>query len=92
MLTDAAFLLNREGVDADPLFAPVEWGVLKIGLEIEDHLPDLRALMRRYLNHPISLADACLVRMASCTPTESSSDSKTISASIAATATKSFPC
>jgi len=45
-----------------------ERGVLRVGLEIEDQLPDLRTLMRRYRDRPMSLADACLVRMAELHP------------------------
>lgn len=63
VLTEAAFLLQREGRDADPLFVLVERGVLRMGLEIEDQFPDLRTLMRRYRDRPMSLADACLVRL-----------------------------
>lgn len=64
VLTEAAFLLKREGRDTDPLFALLERGVLRVGLEIEEQLADLRALMRRYRDRPMSLADACLVRLA----------------------------
>jgi predicted nucleic acid-binding protein len=64
VLTEAAFLLKREGRDTDPLFALLERGVMRVGLAIEDQLPDLRALMRRYRDRPMSLADACLVRLA----------------------------
>lgn len=64
VLTEAAFLLKREGVDPDPLFELLERGVLRVGLEVEDQLADLRALMRRYRDRPMSLADACLVRLA----------------------------
>ncbi len=64
VLTEAAFLLKREGVDTDPLFALLERGVIRIALEMEDHLADLRTLMRRYRDRPMSLADACLVRLA----------------------------
>lgn len=68
VLTEAAFLLNREGVSTDPLFELLERGVLRVGLEIEDQLADLRALMRRYRNRPMSLADACLVRLSELHP------------------------
>jgi uncharacterized protein len=68
VLTEAAFLLKREGCETDPLFELLERGVLRVGLEIEDQLPDLRALMRRYRDRPMSLADACLVRMAEIHP------------------------
>ena len=63
VLTEAAFLLKREGRDADALLDLLERGVLKVGLHVEDHQADLRALMRRYRNRPMSLADACLVRL-----------------------------
>jgi len=68
VLTEAAFLLKREGVETDVLFALLERGVLRIGLEIEDQIADLRTLLRRYRNRPMSLADACLVRLAELHP------------------------
>ena len=63
VLTEAAFLLKREGRETDPLFELLDRGVLRFGLEIEDQLPDLRTLMNRYRYRPMSLADACLVRL-----------------------------
>jgi predicted nucleic acid-binding protein len=63
VLTEAAFLLKREGRDTDSLFALLERGVIRIGVTIQEHQADLRALMRRYRNRPMSLADACLVRL-----------------------------
>ena len=41
----------------------MERRVIRIGLAIQDQGADLRALMRRYRNRPMSLADACLVRL-----------------------------
>jgi predicted nucleic acid-binding protein len=63
VLTEAAFLLKREGRDTDPLFALLERGVIRVALAVEEEQADLRALMRRYRNRPMSLADACLVRL-----------------------------
>ena len=68
VLTEAAFLLKREGRGVDPLFELLERGVLRVGLEIEDQLADLRTLMSRYRDRPMSLADACLVRLAELHP------------------------
>jgi len=68
VLTEAAFLLKREGRETDPIFELLERGVLRVGLEIEDQLADLRASMRRYRDRPMSLADACLVRLAELHP------------------------
>ncbi len=63
VLTEAAFLLKREGADTDGLFALLERGVVRVALEISEEHPDLRVLMRRYRDRPMSLADACLVRL-----------------------------
>ena len=46
----------------------LERGVLRIGLALADQLPDLRTLMRRYRDRPMSLADAWLVRLAELHP------------------------
>ena len=64
VLTEAAFLLKREARDADALFALLERGVIHVGLHVEEERADIRALMRRYRDRPMSLADACLVRLA----------------------------
>jgi uncharacterized protein len=64
VLTEAAFLLRREGRDTDSLFTLLERGVIRIAIAVgEREQADLRALMRRYRSRPMSLADACLVRL-----------------------------
>ena len=63
VLTEAAFLLKRERGDTDHLFLLLDRGVIRVGLSIQEQHADLRALMRRYRNRPMSLADACLVRL-----------------------------
>lgn len=68
VLTETAFLLKRHGRDTDPLFELLGRGVLRIGLEIENQQADLRVLMKRYRDRPMSLADACLVRLAELYP------------------------
>ena len=64
VLTETAFLLARDGFDADELFALAEAGVIQVGLRFEDERASLRQLMARYRNVPMSLADATLVRLA----------------------------
>jgi len=63
VLTEAAFLLGREGRNADALFELLGRGVIRVALAVQEEQPDLRALMHRYRNRPMSLADACLVRL-----------------------------
>ena len=42
-------------------------GAVRIGFELNDQLAAVRTLMDRYANMPMSLADACLVRLAEMT-------------------------
>jgi predicted nucleic acid-binding protein len=64
VLTEAAFLLKRERREADAIFALLARGAIRVALNMQDEQADLRALMHRYRNKPMSLADACLVRLA----------------------------
>jgi predicted nucleic acid-binding protein len=64
VLAETAHILRRHGCATDPLLALVERGVLRIALSIESELTPLRQLMHRYRDQPMSLADACLVRLA----------------------------
>jgi predicted nucleic acid-binding protein len=68
VLTETAFLLKREGRQADALFELMERGVIRVALTVEAEQADLRALMHRYRNLPMSLADACLVRLSEMHP------------------------
>ena len=45
------------------LFELLENGALRIAFRIEDHIPALRKLHQKYRDRPMSLADACIVRM-----------------------------
>ena len=63
VLTEAAFLLARDGFDADELFALADSGVLKVGVDFNHERGALRSLMRKYRGVPMSLADATLVRL-----------------------------
>jgi predicted nucleic acid-binding protein len=64
VLTEAAYLLTRQFGTADDLFELLERGLLELAFELHDHRTAVRALMRRYRTTPMSLADACIVRMA----------------------------
>jgi predicted nucleic acid-binding protein len=68
VLTETAFLLQRERRSPDILFAFLERGAIQIALNVQEQQSDLRALMHRYRNRPMSLADACLVRLSELHP------------------------
>jgi predicted nucleic acid-binding protein len=64
VISETVFLLQDDGLSADPVFEAIERGKLVVQFSAEEHWPDLRRLVRKYANLPMSLADACLVRMA----------------------------
>lgn len=70
VLSEASFLLRRAGADSSLPAALVERGVLKIagGWASSEDARAVGRLMRRYANVPMSIADACLVRIVETTP------------------------
>jgi predicted nucleic acid-binding protein len=66
-VTEAAFLFARNGSPPVLAVEPIEQGRIQIGFTLEEELTLVRRLMERYADVPMSLADACLVRMAEVT-------------------------
>ena len=64
VLAEAMFLLARAHKGQDALFGLLENGALRVALHMDEHMSALRALLRKYQDRPMSLADACVVRMA----------------------------
>lgn len=63
VLTEVTFLLDSAGLDSAVVPELITKSVLQVGLNLEDEAAPVAALMRRYRNVPMSLADACLVRL-----------------------------
>jgi predicted nucleic acid-binding protein len=63
VLAEAAHLLRREHQSAESLLDLLAMGVLEVDFAVQREIPSLKQLLRKYSNLPISLADACLVRM-----------------------------
>ena len=63
VLSEACHIIERHGGNPITVLEMVQNGVLEIAFTLDDHVPELLALMRRYRDVPMSLADACLVRM-----------------------------
>src|SRR5436190_19041746 len=64
VLTEACFLLRFESPAQQALLEMVSRGELALPFRLENDVDRVRNLMSRYANVPMSLADACLVRMA----------------------------
>ena len=63
-LTEALHFLEDRPVGQDALLEMVEAGVLVVAPIGQDDMPRIRALMKKYADQPMDLADAGLVRIA----------------------------
>lgn len=63
VLTEASFLLKRRTGSSDVLLDLVERGVIVVDFDLASEIAPVRKLMQKYADVPMSLADACLVRM-----------------------------
>lgn len=63
VLTEASFLVRRAGGTGGEIAALVRKGVLQVAFALQQEAAAVESLMRRYRSVPMSLADACLVRM-----------------------------
>jgi uncharacterized protein len=63
VLAEASYLLQRQGTYPGTFLPLLQKGIVKIAIDLETEADALNSLMHRYRNVPMSLADACLVRM-----------------------------
>jgi uncharacterized protein len=64
VLAETMHLLARFSGAQDTLLRLLENGALTITFHISEHISALRKLHQKYRDRPMSLADACIVRMA----------------------------
>jgi predicted nucleic acid-binding protein len=63
VLTEACFLLRRIPGGSENVMGLIEKGVIATPFRLAEHAAAVSSLMAKYSNIPMSLADACLVRM-----------------------------
>lgn len=64
VISESHFLLQGAPGSAEALYSLLERGVINVPFSLATQLTETVRLIRRYRDVPISLADACLVRMA----------------------------
>jgi predicted nucleic acid-binding protein len=67
VLAEAAFHLRN----ASLVFDMLQEGLITLAFDVNDHVPQLVALARRYANRQPDLADLCLIRMSELHPRHS---------------------
>ena len=63
VLAEAMYLLARYPKATDAILELIGNGALSIAFRIDEHVDPLRKLLQKYRDTPMSLADACIVRM-----------------------------
>lgn len=63
-VSEACFLLRTLPGGPDAVMELIRRGVLNLAFALSDDIEPVAALMKKYAAVPMSLADACLVRMA----------------------------
>lgn len=64
VIAEALFLLRRGGIDPDGLLNLIRRGLVVPKFDLSAEIAAIQQLMKTYRSVPMSLADACLVRMA----------------------------
>jgi predicted nucleic acid-binding protein len=65
---EAAYLLRQRGGSPDALWTVLRNGAALFAFKLDEDYESVATLMRRYADVPMSLADACLVRMSELHP------------------------
>ena len=63
VLAEAMHLLARYPKAQDAVLELIQNGALRVAFRIDEHIGALRKLIQKYRDTPMSLADACIVRM-----------------------------
>ena len=63
VLAETMYLLGRYPRAQDALLELIQNGALSVAFQLNEHLGALRRLLQKYKDTPMSLADACVVRM-----------------------------
>jgi len=68
VLSEACFLLRHMPNGTDAVMELLQRQTVKIAFHLEDHSESIARLLKKYRSVPMSLADACLVRMSELEP------------------------
>jgi predicted nucleic acid-binding protein len=68
VLSEACYLLREIKSGRNSVLEMIENGTLSVDFRLSDEIEEVRRLVDRYASVPMSLADACLVRMTETDP------------------------
>ena len=68
VLSEACFLLSRMHGGSEPIMDLLQRKIIVPSFRLEDQIQPIQKLLKKYRSVPMSLADACLVRMSELYP------------------------
>lgn len=68
VIAEACFLLHKVHAGQDVILSMLDQNVIQIAFSLDAETGAIQTLMRQYQSVPMSLADACLVRMSELLP------------------------
>ncbi len=68
VLSEACFLLSRMHVGSEPIMDLLQRKIVAPSFRLEDQIRPVQKLLNKYRSVPVSLADACLIRMSELYP------------------------
>jgi len=71
VISEACFLLQQTGTGAEAIFEMLGRKTIEVSFRFQENSKLVGALIRKYSDVPMSVADACLVRMAEHIPNSS---------------------
>ena len=71
VLSEALFLLRDYQIAQEGIMEMLAQNIIIVAFNLGENIPQLQALLSRYQSVPMSLADACLVRMSELNPQSS---------------------
>lgn len=66
VLSEACFLLRGTPSGGQAVMELIRRNIVVVAFRLEDHVAPVAKLLGKYASMPMSLADACLVRMSEC--------------------------
>lgn len=63
VIVEACFLMRNSPNGKEDVLSLVEAGILQINFSLSDEISQIKSLITKYNDVPMSFADACLVRM-----------------------------
>jgi len=68
VISEACFLLTGTSTGIDSVMQMIQRKIMTVSFHLDEHTPPIKKLLLKYRSVPISLADACLIRMSELHP------------------------